>query len=239
MKSSIIMSLLALSASLSQAATLYSNGPVVGENGLSVTAKPGVNADYAFGMQTKFANIVADDFTVGAAGWTLQSIDFFASQNNATAFTLQNVSWSIVAGDVNNGTLVASGTTTLSNSGLVGYRVAPNALTLTNRPIYRASADIADVSLAAGTYWLRWSMTGSLSSGPWQVPTADNIAGNAMQSTAGVAFATAITANTKSSAELPFVLYGTVNAVPEPASWALLLGGGALVGLMARRRRSA
>lgn len=240
----LITTLLGLAAAgLAQAAVLHDNGAAVNAQGRSIGTRNTPNTFYGFGMQDRpvLPNAVADDFSVAAGGWTLQSIDFFAIQNLATTFTLQSVSWSIVAGDVNNGTLVAQGTTTLSNGGLVGYRVAPNALTSTQRPIYRAGADIADVSLAAGHYWLRWSMSGSLSSGPWQPPVSDaSVIGNAMQSADHGAFSGArLPDGSAAPMELPFVLYGTVNAVPEPANWALSLAGLGLLGLAARRRRPA
>ncbi|MCV2350763.1 PEP-CTERM sorting domain-containing protein [Paucibacter sp. Y2R2-4] len=220
------------------AAELYNNGPAVDANGLSI--KPNNAFTLSFGVQTSSKNAVADDFTVSDASWLIRSIDFFALQNNATAFTLKEVSWSILANDANNGPVVASGITPLSDGGLLGYRVSPTTLTSKVRPIYRASADIPDLSLSAGHYWLRWSMSGSLSSGPWQPPTADAREGNAQQSIAGSAFGTIQDQGSLLSVEFPFALQGTVvetAAIPEPSSAALALLGG--LGLAWRLRRKA
>lgn len=230
---SLIMTLgLAAAAGLSQADVLYSNGPVVNAEGRSI--RQASDAFFGFGAQAKSGNAVAEDFTVTGEGWLLDSIDFFSFQNNATAFTLQTVSWSLMAGDLNTGTRVASGTAGLANGGQVGYRVQHNALNNTVRPIYRVVADIDDVQLSAGSYWLSWSMTGSLSSGPWIPPTADGAVGNAMQSGAGGSFVQIL--DNGDGVSLPFVLNGSVvTAVPEPASMLLMLVGGLAVAGAARR----
>jgi len=226
--------LLSAAPGWASAAELYNNGPVVDANGLSIRAAKA--ATFSFSAKSASKNALAEDFTVTGAGWLISSIDFFALQNNATAFTLKDVSWSILAGDANNGSVIASGITALSNGGLLGYRVTESNLTDKTRPIYRASADIADVSLSAGHYWLRWSMTGSLSSGPWTAPTSDARLGNAMQSANGSSFASILDAGSQVGVELPFALNGTMlAAVPEPSSAALALLGG--LGLAWRLRR--
>jgi len=224
-------------ATVVQADVLYDNGPVVDASHLSVRAPSATTI--SFGAQTKSNNALAEDFTVGGAGWLISSIDFFAVQNNALAFTLQTVSWAIMSGDVNNGSVLASGATTLTNAGLEGYRVTSTTLSSKARPIYRANADIEDVKLDAGQYWLRWSMTGSLSSGPWGVPTSDGVAGNAAQSIAGSSFTTIIDEGSVRGISLPFVLQGSmVSAVPEPAGLLLMLLGGITVVVATRRRAS-
>ncbi|MCV2421091.1 PEP-CTERM sorting domain-containing protein [Paucibacter sp. DJ2R-2] len=237
MKKLILLSLLA--AAGAHADVIYNNGPVVGGNGLSVLTSPA--STFGFGMNAAAGISVADDFTVAAGSvWNVQSLDFFGYQTGSTGFTFSNATWSIISGDVNTGTVVASGTTAVTNGGLQGYRVTETTLTNTQRGIYKAQADVADFSLDAGTYWLRWSLTGSLASGPWQPPTSDAREGNAAQALAGAAFGTITETGSGLTVELPFAVNGTIAAaVPEPSSYLLMLAGGLAVAGVARRRRQA
>lgn len=229
----------ALIAGTAHAAELYSNGPVVNGINRSILIAPA--STYGFGDQSSEGNAVADDFSVAAGGWTLTDIDFFGYQTGAGAFSFTDVTWSILSGDVNTGTVVASGTTGVTNGGLEGYRVTATTLGNTDRAIYRINANIADLSLAAGSYWLRWSLTGSSAfSGPWQPPTSDRATGDAQQSIAGGAFATIVEAGSGLTVELPFALNGTpgvVSTVPEPSTW-LSLAAGLLLFTGLRRRKN-
>jgi len=235
MKKLAIIAALVLTGT-AQAAELFDNGPVVGPLLRSVLKAP--STTFGFGAQTTAGNTVADDFTVGGAGWTLSDIDLFAYQTGAGAFSFTDVTWSIVSGDINGGSVVASGTTAVTDGGLVGYRVTRGGLLDKSRAIYDIKADIDDVTLDAGTYWLTWSLTGSDAfSGPWVPPTQDARPGNAQQSIAGGPFATLLDAGSGVTSELPFVLNGTVSAVPEPATLLSLSAGLALLAL--RRRRQA
>ena len=158
--------------------------------------------------------------------------DFFSYQTGATSFTFTSAEWSIVSGDVNAGTVVASGTTGVTDGGLMGYRVTPTTLDNTQRPIFRVNADVVDFALGAGTYWLRWSLAGSQAAGPWVPQTSDALAGNAQQAIGNGAFAAMIDSGNGSTPTLPFAINGT--PVPEPESIATLLGV-----VLRRRRRSA
>ena len=234
MKKIALLGLLAL-AGAAQAAELYNNGPVVGGGGLSILSLPATT--YGFGSQTTSGNSVAEDFLVTGNGWNISSFDFYAYQTGSTSFSLTTATWSVVSGDVNSGTVVASGTTALTNGGLVGYRVTDTTLSDTARGIYRAQADVTDFTLAAGTYWLRWSLTGTLASGPWTPPTADAAEGNAHQSITSGAYTLLAEAGSGLGTTLPFTVHGSVVAVPEPSTYALMLIGGLLVAGVARRRK--
>ncbi|MDG6098410.1 PEP-CTERM sorting domain-containing protein [Alteromonas sp. ZYF713] len=237
MKQLILTLMLSTTPLVSQAALLYSNGPVVDGSGLSVLA-PTANV-LGFGAQTINANAVAEDFSIAVGeNWTITDLDFFGYQTNAFAFTFESVNWSIVSGDVNTGTVIASDTSLVTNGGLQGYRVSSDT-SATNRGIYLANADIDDLFLGAGDYWLRWSLTGSDSfSGPWVPVVSDARTGNAQQSIAGGLFETLNDSGNQLTVELPFSVNGsaTTNEVSAPSVLAIF--GLGLLSLAGARRRN-
>ncbi len=237
----MVLGLLA-AAGASQAAVIYNNGPVVPTpGGVSLLTAP--YTTFGYGAQTAAGNSVAEDFVVPAgATWNISSIDFYGYQTAAVGFTFQQATWSLLAGNANTGTVIASGVTSVTNGGLVGYRAQSTTPTDTNRAIYNVQTDVPDFSVGAGTYWLRWSLTGTAASGPWQPPTSNNAVGNALQltSASGGLYIAAVDAGSGLSPTLPFTLNGTItNPVPEPGTWALMLAGAAGVLTMTRRRRAA
>lgn len=233
---------LALSLSVTgrvSAQVLFSNGPVVDAETRSVVRPNGGTT--GFDARTGRSR-VADDFTVGAGGWTVSGFNFFAYQvSSANEFTFTGVTWSIVSGDVRTGSVVASGAAVPTNGGLIGYRVSSSTLTAQDRAIFQLGVDVPDFALSAGTYWLRWSIEGSLASGPWQPPTSDGVVGNAQGEQFGQPFAQ-LRDGTAQGVELPFQILGPrggpTTPVPEPSAFLLLAAGGlAMVGIARRRQR--
>jgi hypothetical protein len=210
MKKTMLAAVLLASFGTSHAIELYSNGPVVsGTPPLSVIRTGGTL--FGAGAQANIPNLVADDFTVTGAPWNVESLSFFSYQSfAASAYTFTSVSWSIVSGDVNTGTVVASGTAVpVTNGGLQGYRVTPTTLTNTDRAIFRVVVDVPDFALPPGSYWMRWGLAGSVASGPWVPPTADGVVGNGAQSLANAAFAPAVDAGDGLGVAFPFAIDGT------------------------------
>ncbi|RVU47759.1 PEP-CTERM sorting domain-containing protein [Rubrivivax rivuli] len=236
MKKIIALGLIAASAGSAQAVDLFNNGAAAsGTPPISVIRTGGTL--FGAGAQGNIPNLVADDFTVTGPGWTVESLSFFSYQTGAaSAFTFTGLTWSVVAGDVNTGTVVASGSGAPANGGLAGYRVTATTLTDTNRAIFRLDLNVADFNLAPGNYWLRWGITGTLASGPWQPPTADGAFGNASQSLANAPFTSVVDAGDGLGVEFPFIVQGSL--VPEPGTWALMLAGGLAVVGLARRRKA-
>ena len=239
MMKKIAFAVLALVAGVTNAAELFNNGPVVDATGVSVIAPDA--STFGFGAQSGSGNFVADDFNVTAGkSWNVSSLSFYGYQTGANGFSFTSATWSIVSGDdVNTGNVIASGTTGVTNGGLAGYRVTDSTLTNKQRAIYKVDADIADVKLGSGHYWLTWGLAGTAASGPWQPPTSDGREGNAAQSTGGDDFLQLEETGSGLSVELPFAVNGTIAAVPEPETYAMLLGGLGLIGLARRRARRA
>lgn len=124
-------------------------------------------------------NYVADDFTLSASTF-INTITFFAFQaGSTTTSTMTGARVRIVTGDPTGQTRDANpvvfgdlSTNRMASTSFTGvYRVTSTTLTGTTRPIMRIVATIG-TTLPAGTYWLQWGLTGSLTNGPWAVPPA-------------------------------------------------------------------
>ena len=241
MKSILIAGAVVLSvaASAAHAQVLYNNGPVVDGSGLSILTPPATT----LGVSSTASQTVADNFSIAGASWNVTSLGFYAYQTSAVGFTFTNATWSIISGsNINTGTVVASGSTGVTNGGLVGYRVTDTTLTSTARAIYLINADITDLTLASGNYFLTWALAGTSASGPFVPPVVGSLGtGNAQFSASGAAYAPITDAGSLQTMDLPFQIYGTANAVagvPEPTTWALMvLGFGAIGGAMRRRAK--
>ena len=123
---------LAAVAGGASAVQLYDNGTTIeGTNGgenISVVNLPASS----FGPSCALApNIrLADDFTVTGPGWRLTAISFYAYSTNASTFVFNRSRFSIVTGnDPNAGSVVTTNDTniagqgTITNGGIIGYRV--------------------------------------------------------------------------------------------------------------------
>lgn len=229
----------ALSATLANAASaqvLYNNGPVVDGTGLSIirsgstTFGTNVNQGEGYG--------IAEDFSV-TSPWSVTGFSFFSYQiDSGGVFTFTGASWSIVAGDVNTGSVVASGSGTPTNGGLMGYRVSSSAPNSESRPIFQLDLDFPSFLLGAGSYWLRWDLTGSINSGPWAPPTSDGVVGNGHQLLSG-SYELWLDGQDQQGAEFPFLIRGTrQTTVPEPTTLSMLAAGVLAMAAFARRRRT-
>ncbi len=126
---------------------------------------------------------LADDFTVNTAT-SLTEIEVYGYQTGSTTeSTFTGLYAMILSGNPMEGTvdtIWGDMTTNLmtSTSFTNCYRGSDGQTTATTRPIMAVTASGLNINLAAGTYWLVYGMTGTLSSGPWGVPYSDPVVGN-------------------------------------------------------------
>ena len=203
-------------------AVLYNNGPLVNSPGTgpggtdeSVIQAP-INS-FGFNYNNALAYYVTDDFTVTGNGWLVTSVDLYGYQTGSTTtstFTGAYIQiWNGQPGTA-GATVVWGNRTTnrmVSTSFSNIYRV--NAVNGgTTRPIMKITASTPGLTLNAGTYWIEYSTTGSLASGPWVPPVTLNnipITGNALQWTGSSWVALDSPAGSGNFQGVPFILNGS------------------------------
>lgn len=235
-------------------AAVFSNGPFttgVG-NGFGGANTSAIETGYNnFGYGHGTGNLaVADDFTVtDAGGWDLSSLTVYAYQtqtngNSNQISTITSIQVGIFSSNP-NGTMNApnfgdhtTNQTITTNVFSGTYRVQSTTLTNSARAIMAVTADMAGMpNLGPGTYWIAWSLSGSVASGPWAVPvTPARATDNAQQRNVSAVPTVWGTIDGGSAAgiqpqDMAFDLGYEV--VPAPGAFALV----GLGGLMAMRRR--
>jgi uncharacterized repeat protein (TIGR01451 family) len=209
---------------------LFDNGPLVNSPGTGAggadesvlqTTSLGMNT-LGFGHQVLNGNRMADDFTVPAGGWLIDSFTFFAYQTGSpTTSTMTAVNmriWdgvpaapgsNIVFGDNTTNVMTATAFTNI-------FRITETTVGANNRPIMAQTVGGLSLLLPPGTYWLDWQTDGSLGSGPWAPPvtiTGTAITGNGLQSLAdnGATWVPANDTGTDTPQQaLPFIITGTL-----------------------------
>lgn len=194
-------------ASAGQAVTLYSQAPDGTENAYSSQDDPN-----SFG---NFATLY-DDFTLASSA-TITSVDFTgvffnpSTPASPSSFTIS------LFGD-------AAG----QPGSLLGASLIPGDAGQTCVGAVCSYSAAVNFAVSGGsTYWL--AIVPTVGFPPqWGWNTA--VGGN------GIAYQDFFGARSPLVADAAFTLNGTTGAVPEPASWALMIGGFALVGAGLRRR---
>jgi len=167
---------------------------------------------------------IADVFTISLNS-TLSNISFWYQAQYQT--DLSNASWAIYRDSGGTlGSLVGTGSATVSSS------VDTNA--------YLATFAVPSLALSIGSYWLELHGGTALNDDNgglavyWEAVDDTGAASALANASLGLPNAAI---NTSGYNQYAFVLDGTSGpAVPEPASWAMALGGAGV--LLARRRRS-
>lgn len=205
-------------------AVLWDNGAFVthpggGSGGADLSmlqTSLGLNTN-GFGNQVSAGNRVADDFSVPASGWQINTITLFGYQTGSTTTsTITAVNVQIWNGDPSiAGSAVVWGDTTTnrmaSTAWTNAFRATDTAPTGNTRPIMAQTVTV-NATLPAGTYWLDWQTDGTLSSGPWVPPVSlvgqtGKPGANAIQWT--TSWAPLVDTGTAASAQdLPFVING-------------------------------
>jgi hypothetical protein len=159
---------------------------------------------------------LTDQFT-NTTSWVIDYIDVYAYQTGST--TTSTFTGGVVKiWDADPSTGIANtefGDFTTNRMLLTDftncYRVVEGDLANTQRPIMRIRLNLGGVVIPAGTHWVEWGLTGSLSSGPFGPPvTILGVAmtGDAKQFAITGYTATLIMGNPPATIGIPFKVFG-------------------------------
>jgi hypothetical protein len=167
---------------------IYSNGPLIthpgggfgGADGSALdTVPPSALGTFGYNMNAAALFRMADDFTVPCGEiWTLNSIKLFGYQTNSgtaapTMTTANYRVWAAQPGSPGATVLFDySGANQMTGvafpSPLLYRATIATIATSTARPVQEVTMGGNGITLIPGTYWLDWTMTGTIASGPWQ-----------------------------------------------------------------------
>ena len=140
----------------------------------------GPNANWSAGNGAYY--LLGDSFTLDAAT-NINEIEVYGYQTGSTTTSTFTGLYAqiyngnpmdgatVVWGDINTNLMTATAFTNC-------YRGTDGDTGGTTRPIMSVTASGLDIQLPAGTYYLVYAMTGSMSSGPWGVPHCEPGIGN-------------------------------------------------------------
>lgn len=202
-------------------AVLYNNGPIVtnagqgpGGSDVSLLENPPLTL-LGTGNNQAGAIYVADDFTISGNSWNITSMDFFGYQTNSTTTsTFTGVYVQIWNGQPGTaGATVVWGDRTTNRMSSTSWTNIYRGSTLTNtaRPVMKYVASTPGLTLTPGTYWVEFSATGTLTSGPWVPPitiAGTYITGNAIQEYLGVWSPVDGAGGTANPQGVPFIING-------------------------------
>lgn len=212
---------------------VFDNGPY-----FNVTGTPNLSLleSVTLNMNTFGANIsaptfaIADDFEL-LEETEITSIDVYSYQTGASSTSINEVYMQIWDGDPSaSGSTVVWGNLTdnvfgsVENTGV--YRVSETAQSDRTRFIQKVTVNITGLTLDAGTYYLEYSLAGTVNSGPWQPPIAilgEDTTGDALQRTS-TGWQAWVDSGTNTPQGVPFQIYGNENSGPFPAPYCEVTG---------------
>lgn len=204
-----------------------------------------------------FRYTLADDFTVTAGTtWTISSINLLSYVTDVPADNspIRGVAVQIWLGTPGaaGSTVVWGNLTTNLMSDSTFANIYRNELNYSepDRPLWNTTATTTGLVLGEGSYWVEWlTITGSTSTRAYGVPVhvdgmtaapgANGLQGSYNASTGLTTYTQVIDTGVQQVQDIPFILNGTVAAVPEPATAALWLLGVVGLAAVARRRGNA
>ncbi|MBK9291506.1 MAG: choice-of-anchor J domain-containing protein [Bacteroidetes bacterium] len=222
------------SKSLATRDQLYDNGPFINSPGtgpggsdesILQNSTLGMNTLGA-GIQYASGNRMADDVVVPET-WNVESITVYAYQTGSTTTSTMTGGYiQVWDGDPTQGGQIIWGDMTTNRMTATGwtntYRRSETTPG-TTRPIMYLVVETPGLTLEPGTYWIDYSLAGSLASGPWAPPITINgqaVTGNAKQFLgSSQTWQDFLDTGTGTPAQgLPFIISGTTGG-GGPVQW--------------------